>query len=159
MKKILFGSLIFTSIIFAETVENNIVESSLLKKSLINKPIKAILLNGFDYVSDEKNETFIPLIFEDENACKYIGNAKYSLSTERVFVTLEKKSCFINEQVVETKINGIVMENLMIGIKSKVEYSNKIVAEVLSGRNVELFITEEGISKSINPNEIKVSLK
>ena len=100
-----------------------------------------------------------PLIFNDENSCKYIGSAKYSTNSERVNVVLGYKSCFINNQLIESDIKGFVTENLMSGVKAKVEYSNKIVAELLPGRNVELFITEVKSSKNININEITRSAK
>lgn len=130
--------------------------------TLLNTPIKAILLTGYVFAVDNTPDSSIsqnPLIFNDENSCKYIGSAKYSTNSERVNVVLGYKSCFINNQLIESDIKGFVTENLMSGVKAKVEYSNKIVAEVLSGRNVELFITEVKSSKNISVNEITAGAK
>ncbi len=125
--------------------------------TLINTPIKGILLTGYVFAVDNTPDSSIsqnPLIFNDENSCQYIGSAKYSTNSERVMVHLEKKSCFNDGQFVESNIKGFVTENLMIGLKANVDYSNKIVAEVLSGRNVELFITEILSSNIIETNEL-----
>lgn len=139
---------------------NKTVEREKTKASPLYTPIKATLLSGYVFALDLSVDNSLdssalnPLIFKDENSCIYMGSATYSISSERVNVVLGYKSCFINNQLIESDIKGFVTENLMSGVKAKVEYSNKIVAEVLSGRNVELFITEVKSSKNININEI-----
>lgn len=117
--------------------------------------IKATLLNGYVNGMDS-----IPMVLGDENNCRYVGEATYMMTPERVSVNVYKRSCIIDGQIIETDLKGFVTEELKYGISAKVDYSNdKIVATVNAGRNLELLITEVGSSTSKSLNEIKDSLK
>lgn len=99
--------------------------------------IKATLLNGYINGMDP-----IPMVFSDENDCRYIGNASYIMAPERVRVDVYKRSCIIDGQVIETDLKGFVTDELKYGISAKVDYSNdKIVATVDAGKNLEILIT------------------
>lgn len=100
--------------------------------------IKATLLNGYVNGMDP-----IPMVFSDENDCRYIGNASYIMAPERVSVDVYKKSCIIDGQVIETDLKGFVTDELKYGISAKVDYSNdKIIATVDAGKNLEIYISK-----------------
>lgn len=102
---------------------------------LLYTPIEVTLVIGYIDGMDQ-------IQFNDRNNCKYLGQSSYSKNTERVFVNLEKKVCFIDGQLIETKIKGFVIDGSKQGINVNVDYSNKIVATVNPGKKVMLFVTE-----------------
>lgn len=110
---------------------------------LLHTPIETTLINGYINGMDP-----FQLMFNDKNNCKYLGQTSYSKNTERVFVNLEKKVCYIDGQLIETKIKGFAIDDLKQGINANVDYSNKIVVTVNPGKKVMLFVTEV-VSSSI----------
>lgn len=141
-----------------KTVKPKEIESKKLNVPIATT-IKATLLTGYEFVIDNTNNpTSISnaelLIFSDENSCKYIGKSTYSISAERFNVSLEKRICLDDNQLIETYIKGFVTENSVIGLKAKLEVKpNSVgVAELLPGRDVELFVTKviESDVKSID---------
>lgn len=102
----------------------------------IGGPIKVTLLNGYINGMDP-----IPMIFNDESNCKYLGEATYMMAPERVNVNVYKKSCILDGQVIETELKAYVTDELKYGINANVDYSNdKIIATVNAGKNLEIFI-------------------
>ncbi len=100
--------------------------------------VKATLLNGYINGMDP-----IPMVFTDDNNCKYIGEAKYMMTPERVSVEINKRSCIIDGQITETDLKGFVTDELKYGISANVDYSNdKITATVNPGKNLEIYISE-----------------
>lgn len=122
--------------------------------------IKATLLNGYVNGMDP-----IPMVFSDENNCRYVGEATYMMSPERVNVNVYKRSCIIDGQIIETDLKGFVTDELKYGISAKVDYSNdKIAATVDAGRNLEILITKvysstiTDLSALINTQQVKEPL-
>ena len=109
MKKIILGCLISLSLFAGE----------------IMSITKGQLITGADFDNYENKQTFMPLLFSDANKCIYLGNGKYNVSTERLSVSLYKKSC-VGKEPSEINIEGFVISNNSEGIKAdKVIYNKK----------------------------------
>ncbi len=136
----------------------------------IGGPIKVTLLNGYINGMDP-----IPMIFNDESNCKYLGEATYMMAPERVNVNVYKKSCILDGQVIETELKAYVTDELKYGINANVDYSNdKIIATVNAGKNLEIFIARvystnitelsalsslQQVKEPLNKNNIKEKLE
>lgn len=127
--------------------------------------IKGKLITGADFDNIENKKTNMPLTLTDSNNCIYLGSGEYNVITERINITLNKKSCMNqNKEIQETNVEGFVSTNNSAGIKAdKVIYDKKIpkiiekdnqpayidenfkiiVATLLGGKDVELIITKE----------------
>lgn len=152
MKKRILGSMLLTTILTTGAIADEIKKLD-LKTLTMGGPIKANLLNGYINGMDP-----IPMIFNDENNCRFIGNATYMMSSERVGVDLYKRSCVIDGQIIETDLKGFVTDELKYGISANVDYSNdKVAATVNAGKNLEIFITKV-ISSNISVQQIKEPL-
>ncbi len=137
MKKILLSSLLAASVLFTACAEKSSHDNS-----INNSIVKAVLITGSDFTSGDNFKSELPLVFNDYNNCKYLGNAKYSLSTERVYISLYQKICFDGNNIVSNNIEGFVVENRISGISTEVSYTNGIVAILKAGKNVELAISK-----------------
>lgn len=121
-------------------------EKSLQDDKTNDSIVNAVLNSGSYFTSENNFKSELPLVFDDKkNGCSYLGNPIYSISQERVFVSLYQKVCFDGENVVNSYIEGFVFENKMSGISTEVNYTNGVVAILKAGKNVEL-----GISKTTN---------
>ena len=134
MKKILLCSLVAITLLFAQ----NSVENS----DILNSPIKGVLVNGYEF-SSENSCNGNSLLFSDENNCKYLGNATYSLFKGKAYVSLFKRSCISNGKVVDSNIKGFVTEDQKGGLSTQTIYSSdSVIARLNPNKNVELIITK-----------------
>ncbi|MFA5429445.1 MAG: hypothetical protein WC279_14675 [Sulfurimonas sp.] len=70
------------------------------------KTVESTLLHGVTF-NMSKIEHIVT--FSDDD-CIYTGIARNQIGLGRVFVKLNKKSCFVNNKVVEQKISGFVVD-------------------------------------------------
>lgn len=136
MKKRILSGILLAAITTIGAIANE-TKNINPKVVTIGDQVKATLLNGYVNGMDP-----IPMVFSDENNCRYVGEATYMMSPERVNVNVYKRSCIIDGQVIETDLRGFVTDELKYGISAKVDYSNdKIAATVEAGKNLEILIT------------------